>query len=144
MRLILALFMFLVVAIASVPSEAAAQRGGRAGQGPRYDTSTEATLRGTVQDVKQVTGGPGMRGLSGTHVVIRTDQETIEVHFGPSAFLVEQKFAVQTGDSIVVVGSRTTVAGAAVVLAREVRKGDQTVTLRDAQGFPKWARGARR
>jgi hypothetical protein len=99
------------------------------------------TVRGTVQEVKQVTGGMGMRNVTGTHAVLRTDQETIEIHLGPSTFIAGQKLVLRNGDDIEVIGSRVTVAGADAILAREVRKGGQAVILRDAQGIPKWSRG---
>lgn len=76
MRSILAT-VFLVVAIAYMPSEAAQQRGGMRDQAPRYDTATEVTVSGTVQEIKQVTGGMGMRNVTGTHVILTTDQETV-------------------------------------------------------------------
>lgn len=143
MRSILATAVFLAIAVAYVPSEAAQRSAGTRGQGPRYDTSTEVTLRGTVQQVKQVTGGMGMRNATGTHVVLETDQETIEIHLGPSAFIADQKLVLQNGDAVEVIGSRVSIAGAAAILAREIRKGEQAVTLRDAQGFPSWSRGPR-
>jgi hypothetical protein len=35
-------------------------------------------------------------------------------------------------------------AGQEVVIAREIKKGDQVLTLRDAKGFPMWSgRGGR-
>jgi hypothetical protein len=43
-----------------------------------------------------------------------------------------------------VVGSKVTMAGQEVVIAREIKKGDQVLTLRDAKGVPLWAgRGGR-
>ena len=143
MRSILASAVFLAVAVAYVPSEAGQRPGGMRGQGPRYDTSTEVTVRGTVQEVKQVTGGLGMRNATGTHVILETDQERIEIHLGPSSFIADRKLVLESGDVVEVIGSRVTIAGTDAILAREIRKGEQTVTLRDAQGFPAWSRGPR-
>jgi hypothetical protein len=78
-----------------------------------------------------------------THLVLKTENETVEVHLGPSWFLADQKLVLAAGDAVQVVGSRVTVAGAEAVLAREIRKGDHVITLRDTQGFPKWARRSR-
>jgi hypothetical protein len=143
MRSILVTAVVLAAAVAYMPSEAAQRPGGMRGQGPRYDTATEVTVRGAVQEVKQVTGGMGMRNVAGTHVVLKTDQETIEIHLGPSTFIADQKLVLQNGDVVEVIGSRVTIAGAGAILAREIRKGEQTVTLRDAQGVPAWSRGPR-
>jgi hypothetical protein len=36
-------------------------------------------------------------------------------------------------------GSRVTIAGKPVVIAAEVKKGDETLKLRDDNGIPAWA-----
>jgi hypothetical protein len=51
--------------------------------------------------------------------------------------------AIAKGDTLVVVGSRVTVDGDSVFIAKEVKKGDSAWTLRDAAGLPLW-RGGRR
>lgn len=134
---------FVVAAFLGVCAPtASAQR--RASLPQMYDTSTEVTIRGTVQEVKQVPTGMGRRNLGGTHLLLKTDTDTVEVHLGPSTFLAEQKLVLAAGDALVIVGSRVTVSGAPAILAREVRKGDQVVVFRDAQGFPKWSSRGRR
>jgi hypothetical protein len=117
-----------------------AQPQGRGG-GPRYDLATEATVTGTVESVEHIAGpggGRGRRGLGGTHVTLRTNSETLEVHLGPTAFLNEKKLAIAKGDMLVITGSRVTLDGERVLIAKEVKKGDSTWTLRDAAGLPLW------
>jgi hypothetical protein len=112
-----------------------------------YDTATEVTLAGTVERVITIDemagrGGRGRgmgMGMGGTHLMLKTDQETIEVHLGPSAYLKEQHVEIAAGDAIEVVGSRVTMNESEGVLARELRKGDHSWTLRDADGRPKWS-----
>jgi hypothetical protein len=123
-----------------------AQPQGRAG-GPRYDTATEATVTGTVDSVEQIAGpgaGRGRRGLGGTHLTLKTKTETLEVHLGPTAFLNEKKVMIAKGDRLVITGSRVTVDSEKVFIAKEVQKGDNTWTLRDAAGLPMWGGGGRR
>lgn len=120
---------------------AVAQNPQGMGQGmPRYNTGTEATLEGTVEEVKAVTS---MRGMEGTHLMLKTESETIEVHLGPSAFLKEKNVELVKGDGVHVVGSRVKIAGADALLAREIRKGEATWTLRDESGRPLWRMGMR-
>lgn len=111
---------------------------------PVYDAKTELTLRGTVEAVKTVPGRIGRRSVQGTHVVLKTSNETMEVHVGPSAFLKEVEFEVGNGDTVEIVGSRVKVDGVDVLLAREIRKDDRSWTLRDATGRPRWMRARRR
>jgi hypothetical protein len=111
------------------------------GSGPRYDLTTEVTVSGTVESVDQIPGSDaasGKRGLGGTHLTLKTTTETLEVHLGPTAFLAEKKLTVATRDPLVIVGSRVMVDGDRVFIAREVKKGDSTWTLRDAAGLPLW------
>jgi hypothetical protein len=47
------------------------------------------------------------------------------------------------GDTIQIIGSKITMMGRTVVIAREVRKDDQVLTLRDEKGVPVWSRTGR-
>jgi DNA/RNA endonuclease YhcR with UshA esterase domain len=119
-----------------------AQRGPGPGQQARiYNPANETTVKGTVEEVKTVTG---RRGWSGTHLTLKTADKTFNVHLGPSSFLKEKGFNVAKGDQIEVTGATAEVRGSEALIAREVKKGSATLALRDAQGIPKWSRGSRR
>jgi hypothetical protein len=107
---------------------------------PMYDKRAEVTVTGTVEEVREMTGMSGMAGGSvrGMHVMLKTDKQTFEVHLGPVHYLKEQKVDLAKGDAIEVSGARVTMGDRRVILARELRKGDQTWTLRDAEGRPRW------
>jgi hypothetical protein len=107
---------------------------------PMYDKRAEVTVIGTVEEVREMTGMGGMTGgtARGMHVMLKTDKETFEVHLGPVHYLKEQKVDLAKGDAIEVSGARVTMGDRRVILARELRKGDQTWTLRDAEGRPRW------
>src|SRR5579862_3893493 len=63
---------------------------------PNYDVSSETTVKGTVQDVlyKQ------MGRMNGTHLLVKTETETIEVYVGPSNFVTSQGFTFAKDDSV--------------------------------------------
>lgn len=114
-------------------------------RGPRYDLTTEATVTGVIQAVELVEGsGRGRRGLGGTHLRMASGPDTLEVHLGPTAFLKTLKVELAAGDVVEVVGSRVTVDGAPVWLARTVTKNGQAWTLRDSAGLPLWRGGRTR
>jgi hypothetical protein len=116
------------------------RRGPMMGAGmPNYDTATEVTLKGTVEAVKQIQGMQGRQGMGGTHLTIKTEKESIDVHVGPSWFLQQHKMTFSKGDQLEVTGSRVKFENADALLAREIKKGEQTLTLRNAQGVPAWA-----
>ena len=117
---------------------ALAQGPGRHGRARHYNPATEARETGTVEDVRDATG---YRGWSGTHLILKTDKEDLDVHLGPKAYLTESGFAFAKGDQIEVLGSRMKVGATDALLAREVTKDGKTLVLRDANGIPKWSRG---
>ena len=101
-----------------------------------YDPKTVETLSGEVVAVDRVAP---MRGMSeGVHVVVKGDKGTTDVHLGPAWYLDHQDIQLAVGDRVEVRGSRVTVAGKPAVVAAEVKKGGETLRLRDAQGLPFW------
>ncbi|HEX8951164.1 MAG TPA: DNA-binding protein [Polyangia bacterium] len=101
-----------------------------------YDPKTVATLKGEIVQVDLVAP---MRGMSdGVHVVLKGDQGTTDVHLGPAWYLDHQDTQLAVGDRVEVRGSKVTVGGKPAVVAAEVRKGNATLQLRDAQGLPMW------
>ena len=139
----------IVAVLALVVPVALAQGGMGQGKGmqgkgmPKYDPATETTLKGMIEEVKEQECQMCRMGTTGTHLMVKSDSETMEIHLGPTSFLNEKKFSFAKGDQIEVVGSKVKFNGGDAVIAREVKKGDQTLTLRNAQGIPQWARGGR-
>jgi hypothetical protein len=106
--------------------------------GHHYDASAEVTLKGNVTEVKEVECeicGSAM----GTHLVLKTEAESIEVMLGPTAFLKKHDFEFAKGAEIEVIGAKIKMDGQDELLAREVKKGEKTLTLRDKMGRPMWA-----
>jgi hypothetical protein len=116
-----------------------AQGPGGRGRGPgNYSVAAEMTVNGTVEDLK-----PGPR--QGMHVMLKTSDATLELALGPSWFQTEKKYELAKGDQITVIGAKSQVDGREVLLVREIKKGSDTMTFRDAKGFPMWSgRGRRR
>lgn len=101
-----------------------------------YDLASEVTVIGTVEVVTSLQG----RGYgSGTHVTLKTSTGNIEVHFGPARYLEREKFTLAKGDQIEVKGAKKRFGTMETITARIVKKGEQTLTLRDEQGFPMWS-----
>jgi len=130
--------LFATLAISMAVSIGYAQRGKGQMQGmPRYDTATEVTLPGTITKVETHTG---RMGWNGTHLVVNFDAETLTVHVGPTDYLEQQAFSFETGDQIEVTGSRIKLEGTEVLIAREIKKGEKVLRLRNSQGIPAWSR----
>lgn len=128
----------VVAMVALIGSTTYSQRNRGQGPGmPNYDTAAEVTLSGTVTKVESHVG---RMGWNGTHLVVSFDAETLSVHVGPSNYLVQQGFSFAVGDQVEVTGSRIKLEGTDVLIAREIKKGDKVLTLRNSQGVPAWSR----
>ncbi len=131
---------------------ASAQRGimwkGEGGWGPQdsyariYNPQSVETITGEVVSVDKITP---MKGMSyGIHVIVKTDKETIPVDLGPGWYIENQDVKITPGDRVEVKGSRIMFQGKPALIAAEVKKGGETLTLRDANGFPAWSGWRRR
>ncbi len=134
-------------------AEAVAQQGmmwkGGGGWGPRspyarmYDPQTIESITGEVVSVGKITHP--MKGMSyGVHLVVKTDKETIPVHLGPGWYIENQEVKIEPKDMVEVKGSRITFEGKPALIAIEVKKGDEVLTLRNTDGFPVWSGWRRR
>ena len=120
----------VVLALAAVASS---QRGMR-----QYDLATETTLTGTVNNVATM-ASPG-RGGGGLHLTLATSSGEFEIRVGPAWFVSSRHVTFAKGDTVTVTGSKVTTNGREVIIAREIRRGEELLTLRDASGVPLWAR----
>lgn len=132
---------FALLSLVVLPFSYAQQGPGPGQRNRMYDPATETTVKGTVAEVNTVTG---RHGWNGTHLTLKTNGKSIDVHLGPSSFLKEKGFTFAKGDQIEVTGSKATFADTTTIIAREVKKGGKTLVLRNAQGFPEWSGGWRR
>lgn len=106
-----------------------------------YDPSTETTVKGTVEEVKQVSG---KHGWNGTHLMLKTEAGQLDVHVGPSSYVAGQGFTFAKGDQVEVLGSKVKMGGSEALIARQIKRGDKTLVLRNAQGIPEWSGGRQR
>jgi hypothetical protein len=92
-------------------------------------------VKATVTGVKTHTS---VVGYEDTHMMVNTSVGEMEVHVGPTTYLAKHGFQIQSGDPIVLTCSRVLWEGKPVLVAREIQRGKQTVTLRSASGQPSW------
>ncbi|MFH1264043.1 MAG: DNA-binding protein [Pseudomonadota bacterium] len=107
-----------------------------------YDPKTIDTIRGEVVSVDRITPLRGMH--KGIHLIIKTDTGTVVVHLGPDWYIERQDMKIELKDVVEVTGSRVAIEGKNVLIASEIKKGTDVLTLRDSNGFPAWAGWRRR
>lgn len=117
---------------------------------PIYDRHAEITVTGSIVEVRELStmGGAtqgedryrkiSMVGIAGVLVLLKTDEETCDLYLGPASYLREQRVELTSDDMIRVIGVRISIGDAKLILVRELRKGNQSWFLRDAQGRPWW------
>lgn len=111
-----------------------------------YNPQTEETLKGKIISIDRIASNQRM--YCGIHLMLKTDEETIQVHLGPEWYIEEtltnQDITIEIDDKIEIVGSRISYEGKPAIIAAELKKGNKILTLRDEIGVPFWSgRGLR-
>lgn len=108
---------------------------------PAYDPDTVTTLGGNVVAVEVV---PSQRGrMGGIHIVVKDNEQLTEIHVAPMRYLETEGFTIAKGDMVEVTGSLVSSEDDTYMIAREVKKGDRLLRLRNKEGIPLWSRSRR-
>lgn len=106
---------------------------------PKYDRTTETTIKGTVEELKFV---PPSGTKPVAYIVEQTGpdkgKDTVQIFLCPKKFLDDIGVAFKADEAIQVTGSKVKQDGADIILAREVVKGGETLTFRFQDGKPAW------
>ena len=102
----------------------------------KFDASKMTTIEGTVHSVGSFyleNSAPGLR------IRLQAKGEiTVLVHGGPKAFAQGRNFTLAPGDKISATGSQVDFDGRTILMAGEIKKGDETLTLHDSKGNVRW------
>jgi len=138
--------LMLAFAGQALPQQGTMRGGGGWGPGMpyarMYNSVTVETISGVVLSVEKI---PPMKGMSyGVRLMVKTEKETISVHLGPAWYIENQDPRIAPKDILQVKGSRIMFEGKPALIAAEIKKGDEVLTLRDGSGFPVWSGWRRR
>jgi hypothetical protein len=133
---ILIFVVFLALTAFALSASATTQANSSANV-PKYDPATEATFKGTVEEITDrvcpVSGGMG------SHLLLKlADGKTIEVHLATAKFVKMYELVFEKGDQIEVTGSKVKFEGVDTIFAREIKRGTDTFVFRDKDGKPIW------
>jgi hypothetical protein len=101
----------------------------------RYDRAAEKTISGTI---KAVVAFPAEDGSVGVHFDLKTAEGLVSVHVAPAVYIGQQNAFFFADDEIEVIGTRTVEDGNVAIWARAIQKGNSLLSLREADGTPKW------
>ena len=128
--------MFLILALTVALAPAFAAQKSLPGV-PKYDPTTEAVFKGTVEAVTD--RQCPVSGSMGSHVMLKlADGSTIEVHLATTKFVKLYDLAINKGDEIEVTGSKVKFEGVDTIFARQIKHGNDTYVFRDKDGKPVW------
>ena len=106
-------------------------------QSPPYNPAAETTVAGTV---RYVDGAASAEGTVGVHLVVTTPGGPARIHVAPAMFIGMNDFYFLVDDRVEITGATVTRAGETAIWARTIAKNGKTLTLRDADGTPRWPR----
>ena len=106
---------------------------------PKYDATTETTLKVTVTELKLVppTGAKPIAYLE-TKSGPDKEKDAVHIFLCPKSFLDQMGIAFKPDEAIEVKGSKVKQDGADLILARELVKGGDTLIFRFPDGKPAW------
>jgi hypothetical protein len=98
----------------------------------KYDATRESLVQGTVVSYTAASTTPPI----GPHVKIQTSSAVLDVHLGNASLIKQNDMILAPGDSLSIVGENVSFGSGSVFMARVLKKGSQTVTLRNLNGIP--------
>ena len=101
-----------------------------------YSGAALETISGELIDTYEATSSQSYR--SGLHLLVKTDEDNLDVHLGPIWYLEQENFSLEPGDSLEIKGERLRDSQMPTMIAIEIKKGKELLTLRDEDGFPMW------
>lgn len=104
--------------------------------GQMYFSGIDVTLEGTVVEMSTFTPRPQM--MRGSQLILKTSAGQKTLHLGPEWYVREQELKLKKGDHIVVRGKQVGEGEKSFIIASELKKDQQTWTLRDKDGLPYW------
>jgi hypothetical protein len=96
-----------------------------------YDKSSEVRITGIVDEVN-------IAADHNVHLTLNNGKSLLDVMLAPEKFLKEMEITFAKGDTIEVLGSQLKLENAVMLLAREVNRNGDVMTMRDDQGKPVW------
>ena len=103
---------------------------------PEYEISQESRFKGIVDEVQRRIS-PISGGMD-AHLMVEIGNEIYEVHLAPVKFVKMYKADFQKGDTVEIVGVKTTLQQRDAILAREIKDGKHHFVFRDEKGKPMW------
>ena len=100
-----------------------------------YDPATETTVTGTILHVVTFLAADGEVGV---HFDVKGPSGMINVHVAPAMYVGMNNFSFLADDQIQMTGATMFLEGNKSFVARSIKTGGKTLTLRAEDGTPAW------
>lgn len=131
-QFLLSVFLFLLFFSTPAFTQQAAPRSSAT---PKYDAQSETKAKGLLDEVDVIDFGTRKDFIQ---LTLKDGSETVVVYVCPKPFEDEMGISFTKGDQLSFTGSKVKREQSEVILAREIVKGTDTFTFRDAKGTPVW------
>lgn len=128
-------FVLLFIAAAAQSHSQPPGKGTASESSIAYNSATELSIYGRVTEVRERDAPPTLKGI---HVSLDVDGRLYQIYVCPAPFLKSFDITLQKGDGLQIKGSRIKFEGSELILARQLRKQNDVLELRDAKGNPYW------
>jgi hypothetical protein len=135
--LLVSIFVSCLALVGAAWGQTAPQEVRGSSPGGLYNPKTVVTVAGTVVSMTPSPVKPGLPYL--VYLTMQTGPGKINIFLGPSLYIEKMLLHINLLDRIQVTGSKIIWEGSPVILAAEVKKGDQVEKLRDPDGVPLWS-----
>ena len=103
----------------------------------KYDPASETKITGVVEEVKEYQCP--VSGTLGYHLVLRSGEQLHVIHVAASKFLRDYEIEFAKGEQLEVLGVKVKLeSGEEGIMAREIKRGQNTYAFRDKDGNPLW------
>lgn len=114
--------------------------GGRVHYSTLYKPGSVEKILGEVVSLGKTMSGNGKAFCE--NLILKTAKGKIWVILKPESYTPKKNLSIQPSDQVEITGSRIMLPGKSALIAAQVKKGSETLVLRDVQtGRPAWAVG---
>jgi hypothetical protein len=104
--------------------------------GRLFNPDTMETVSGRILRIDKMTPGSNMQ--QGAYLLLETKKGNRIVHLGPVWWVENQDVHLNTKEQVEVTGSRVMVNDKPVIIASEIKRGEDILRLRDERGRAAW------
>ncbi len=115
------------------------ESGGWATRNKYFKIFNRRTIQSIIGEVISINTFIPLKGMTlGVHLMLKTDKGVISAHLGPTWYLENQNFKIDSKEKIEVIGSFVIYNGKPTIISIELRRDTEVLKLRDWYGLPFW------